>query len=398
LRLCGTVRAAPRSGARFLRDRTAAAAHDAQQLPPRDDPRGGSGMIISRTPYRVSFFGGGTDYPAWYELHGGAVLAATIDKYCYLTCRFLPPFFEHRTRIVYSKIESCHSNAEIAHPSVREVLRFLGIARGVEIHHDGDLPARSGMGSSSAFTVGLLHACHALLGQMPARRQLAQEAIQIEQKILQETVGSQDQVMAAYGGLRHVLFLTNGEFSVRPLTISAQRLSDLNNHLMLFYTGILRTASDVAKSYVDDIQSKRRQLRIMKDLVDEAISILNDSGSLLPFGQLLHEAWLAKRSLSAQVSNPSVDELYGKAQEAGAIGGKLTGAGGGGFMLLFVPPERQAAVREQLGQLIHVPFRFEPAGSQIIFYEPGHDYAAEDEARGQREIASFRELSVLRVA
>jgi D-glycero-alpha-D-manno-heptose-7-phosphate kinase len=355
-------------------------------------------MIISRTPYRVSFFGGGTDYPAWYEQHGGAVLAATIDKYCYLTCRFLPPFFEHRTRVVYSKIESCNSNAEIAHPSVREVLRFLNITRGVEIHHDGDLPARSGMGSSSAFTVGLLHACHALLGQMPARRQLALESIQIEQKILQETVGSQDQVMAAYGGMRHVQFLTNGEFSVRPLTIPAARLDELNDHLMLFYTGIIRTASEVAKSYVDDLQSKRRQLRIMKDLVDEAILILNEGSSLLPLGQLLHEAWLAKRSLSAQVSNSHVDELYDQALSAGAIGGKLTGAGGGGFLLLFVPPESQTAVREKLCQLIHVPFRFEPSGSQIIFYEPGHDYAAEDAARGQREIARFRELPVLKVA
>jgi D-glycero-alpha-D-manno-heptose-7-phosphate kinase len=355
-------------------------------------------MIISRTPYRISFFGGGTDYPAWYQVHGGAVLAATIDKYCYLTCRYLPPFFEHRTRVVYSKIESCPSNDEIAHPSVREVLRHLNITRGVEIHHDGDLPARSGMGSSSAFTVGLLHAAYALQGQMPSQRQLALESIHVEQKLLKETVGSQDQVMAAYGGLRHVQFLSNGEISVRPVTLPAQRLTELNDHLMLFYTGIIRTASDVAKSYVDDIHSKRRQLRIMSDLVEESISILNGGNDLLPFGQLLHEAWLAKRSLSAQVSNTQVDALYSRAQAGGAVGGKLTGAGGGGFLLLFVPLEKQESVKQQLQNLIHVPFRFEPGGSQIIFYEPGIDYSLEDEARNTRQIDKFRELPVARAA
>lgn len=355
-------------------------------------------MIISRTPYRISFFGGGTDYPSWYQVHGGAVLAAAIDKYCYLTCRYLPPFFEHRSRIVYSKIESCQSHDEIAHPSVREVLRHLKISRGVEIHHDGDLPARSGMGSSSAFTVGLLNAGYALHGQIPSKRQLALESIHIEQNVLQETVGSQDQVMAAFGGLRHVQFLPNGEISVHPLTLPAPRLSLLNNHLMLFYTGILRTASEVAKSYVADIHSKARQLRLMKDLVDESISILSGGHDILQFGQLLHEAWLAKRSLSAEVSNSQVDELYAQAQAAGAIGGKLTGAGGGGFLLLFVPPEKQADVKGRLQQLIHVPFRFEPGGSQIIFYEPGIDYSAEDAARNQKQIEKFRELKAARAA
>jgi D-glycero-alpha-D-manno-heptose-7-phosphate kinase len=355
-------------------------------------------MIISRTPYRISFFGGGTDYPSWYQIHGGAVLAATIDKYCYLTCRYLPPFFEHRSRVVYSKIESCTANDEIAHPSVREVLRHLEIKRGIEIHHDGDLPARSGMGSSSAFTVGLLNAAYALQGQMPTKRQLALESIYVEQEMLRETVGSQDQVMAAFGGLRHVQFLPGGEFSVRPITLPAPRMTELNDHLMLFYTGIVRTASDLAKSYVDDIHSKRRQLRIMKDLVEEGLSILNSGSDLHNFGLLLHEAWLAKRSLSAQVSNSQVDELYSRAQSGGAIGGKLTGAGGGGFMLLFVPPDRQEAVKVELDNLIHVPFRFEPSGSQIIFYEPGVDYSAEEEARSTRRIDKFRELTVHRAA
>jgi D-glycero-alpha-D-manno-heptose-7-phosphate kinase len=351
-------------------------------------------MIISRTPYRISFFGGGTDYPGWYREHGGAVLAATIDKYCYLTCRYLPPFFEHKTRVVYSKVESCRTNAEISHPSVRAVLQYLGIERGLEIHHDGDLPARSGMGSSSAFTVGLLHALHALQGRMCHKRQLALESIHVEQELLHETVGSQDQVMAAYGGLRHALFLPNGEISVRPLTLPPQRIADLSSHLMLFYTGIVRTASDVAKSYVEDIQAKRRQLRIMKDLVDEALGILNSGRALDDFGHLLHEAWLTKRSLSASVSNPQVDALYDAAREAGALGGKLTGAGGGGFLLLFVPPERQPDVRESLRHLIHVPFDFEPEGSQILFCETGQDYSQAEDERSHRSIGEFRELSL----
>lgn len=326
-------------------------------------------MIISRTPYRISFFGGGTDYPVWYREHGGAVLAASIDKYCYLTCRYLPPFFEHRTRIVYSKIESCNDPAEISHPAVRAVLQYLGLNRGLEIHCHGDLPARSGIGSSSTFTVGLLHALHALCGRMASRRQLALESIHVEQNLLGETVGSQDQVMAAYGGLRHVSFTAHEEFSARPLILPPRRLAELNDHLMLFYTGIVRTASDVAKTYVEKIGQRRRQLRVMKDLVDESVAVLTGPGTINEFGELMHEAWQAKRSLSAKVSSSEVDDLYDRACRAGALGGKLTGAGGGGFLLLFVPPERRMPVREALSNLIHVPFRLENHGSQIIFYE-----------------------------
>ena len=355
-------------------------------------------MIISRTPYRISFFGGGTDYPAWYREHGGQVLAASIDKYCYLTCRYLPPFFEHRTRVVYSTIESCKTNDDISHPSVREVLKYLEIERGLEIHHDGDLPARSGMGSSSSFTVGLLHALYALKGEICSKHQLATEAIHLEQDRLKETVGSQDQVMAAYGGLRNVAFMPSGEISVRPLTLSRERTEELNSNLMLFYTGIIRTAADVAKSYVEDIGKRRRQLRIMNDLVNEAIGILNSGEDLSSFGQLLNEAWQTKRSLSAQVSNPEVDELYSSAISAGALGGKLTGAGGGGFLLLFVPPEKQLEVRERLKQLIHVPFQFEQSGSQIIFYESGVDYLSVEADRNERDIDKFRELKMYRAA
>jgi len=350
-------------------------------------------MIISRTPFRISFFGGGTDYPAWYRRHGGAVLATTIDKYCYLTCRYLPPFFEHRFRVVWSRIEVCQNIDQIVHPAVRELLRYLNIERGVEIHHDGDLPARSGMGSSSSFTVGLLNALYALTGHMRSKHQLAMEAIHLEQDILKETVGSQDQVSAAYGGFNHISFLPNGELSVRPMTIPAARVQELNSHLMLFYTGTKRTASKVADSYVTNINDRKRQLRILKDMVEESVGILNGQQDIRAFGELQHEAWQIKRSLSAKVSNSEVDQIYDQAISAGAIGGKLTGAGGGGFMLLFVPPVRQNDVKEALNKLIHVPFKFEFSGSQIIFYDAEPDYTAEEKYRAQQSIQAFRELS-----
>jgi len=265
--------------------------------------------------------------------------------------------------------------------------------RGVEIHHDGDLPARSGMGSSSSFTVGLLHALYALKGQMPSKRQLAMESIYIEQERLKETVGSQDQVSAAYGGFNHIIFLPNGEISVRPITISEERLRELNSHLMLFYTGIKRTASNIAGSYANDIESRKRQLRIMKDLVDEGISILSSSQNILSFGELLHEAWQTKRSLSSRVSNSIVDDIYNQAISAGAIGGKLTGAGGGGFILLFAPPHKQKKIRQTLKKLIHVPFKFEFSGSQIIFFDPQEDYSALDKERANHKIQAFREIT-----
>lgn len=352
-------------------------------------------MIISRTPYRISFFGGGTDYPGWYEKHGGAVLATAIDKYCYITCRYLPPFFEHKSRIVYSRIESCTHTDQIKHPAVRETLRFLKMTRGVEIHHDGDLPARSGMGSSSAFTVGLLNALYALKGSMATKHQLMMESIDIEQKMIKETVGSQDQATAAYGGFNHIQFLQNGEISVRPIIISHDRVREFNSHLMLFYTGIKRTAADVADSYVTDIANKKRQLRIMKDLVDESMALLNCNSGLTGFGELLHEAWQEKRSLSHCVSNGEVDQMYQNARTAGATGGKITGAGGGGFLLLFVPPERHDSVRQALSKLIHVPFSFDYGGSQIVYYQHEEDFSVIEDKRNQLDIEPFRELSEL---
>jgi D-glycero-alpha-D-manno-heptose-7-phosphate kinase len=347
-------------------------------------------MIISRTPYRISFFGDGTDYPAWYRLHGGSVLGVTVNKYCYLTCRHLPPFFEHPIRVVYSKIELCHSVDEITHPAVREILRYMKINRGVEIHHDGDLPARSGVGSSSAFTVGLLHALHALEGRLLTKHQLAMEGIHIEQDALQEMVGSQDQVLAAYGGLNQVSFLPSGEITVRPITISQDRLWELNDHLMLFYTGLTRTSSDVARTCIGDLEPHKRQMRILKDLVDEGIGVLNSSHDLSGFGELLNESWQVKQSLGTRVSNTAVEQIYQRATSVGAIGGKLLGTGGG-FLLLFVRPECQNRVRESLGNLLHVPFRFEFSGSQIIFFDPEEDFSVAEQDRAAWPIEAFRE-------
>ena len=349
-------------------------------------------MIIARTPFRISFLGGGTDYPAWYRKHGGAVLATTIDKYCYITCRYLPPFHEHRFSVVYSKMEQCNAIDEIKHPAVKAVLRFLNVERGVEIHTDADLPGRSGMGSSSAFTVGLLHAVHALQGRIVGKQQLAREGIQIEQEILKEAVGSQDQVQAAHGGLNHVLFHPNGEISVLPITILPERMMEFTSHLMLFYTGIKRTASNIAETYINAIEDRKRQLQIMKDLVDEGLSILNRHDGITGFGDLLHEAWQAKRSLSATVSNKDVDTLYARARSAGAMGGKLTGAGGGGFLLLFAEPEKHDDIRGELSDLIHVPIKLDHLGSQIIYYEPEQDYSTVEQFRASHEITPFREL------
>lgn len=351
-------------------------------------------MIMSRTPFRVSFFGGGTDYPGWYLKHGGQVLSTAIDKYCYITVRYLPPFFEHRIRAVYSKIEMCQHYEEIKHPAIRETLRFLKFERNLEIHHDGDLPARSGMGSSSSFTVGLLHALYALRGLMPTKSQLATEAITIEQDLIKETVGSQDQCAAAYGGFNHILFHKDGEIEVRPLTLSRPRLQELTDHLMLFYTGIMRTASDVAQTYVENLGAKAKLLRTMSSMVEDGITLLQGNRCICGFGELLDAAWMAKRDLSQNITNGVVDDLYQRARDNGAIGGKLIGAGGGGFLLLFVPPSAQNRVRDELSELLHVPFEFSRNGSQIIFYEPSRqDFSQYERERNGRDIMAFRELS-----
>jgi D-glycero-alpha-D-manno-heptose-7-phosphate kinase len=348
-------------------------------------------MVISRTPYRISLFGGGTDYPAWYRENGGAVLGTAIDKYCFITCRYLPPIFEHRWRLVYSKIEDCQRLSEIKHPVVRAVLEMLRLERGLEIHHDGDLPARSGMGSSSAFTVGLLHAVYALLGRVSSQHQLATEAIHVEQDLIHETVGAQDQIFASFGGFNLIEFKRDGSFRVEPLTLAKERLDELNSSLMLFYTGLRRTASEVASSYVTDIGARTRQLTRMRQMVDEGMKILGGNDSLDALGDLLDEAWQLKRSLSGVVSNPQVDDIYTEARRAGARGGKLLGAGGGGFVVFYVPPACQPQVKERLRGLLWVPFQFDTTGSQIIFYSPGQDYAELDQARAGKPRPSFRE-------
>jgi D-glycero-alpha-D-manno-heptose-7-phosphate kinase len=327
-------------------------------------------MIISRTPFRISFFGGGTDYPVWYREHGGTVLATTISKYCYITCRWLPPFFDHTSRIVWSKIELVKDRSEIQHPAVREVLDFLGIREGIELHHDGDLPARTGLGSSSSFTVGLLHALYGLKGIMPSKMQLASDAIHVEQERLKEHIGSQDQVLAAFGGLNQIEFGRDGSIQVSPILISRERLALLQQHLMLVYTGISRTASEIAGEQIRTTHRNRHVLQAMHQLVGQAIRVLQGTGDLVEFGQLLHEGWQLKRSLTEKVSTPNIDQMYEAAQQAGATGGKLLGAGGGGFLLLFVRPDLQLRVKEALGEFLHVPVEFESSGSRIIFYEP----------------------------
>ena len=332
-------------------------------------------MVISRTPFRISFFGGGTDYPDWYRKNGGVVLATTINKYCYLTVRYLPPFFENKYRIIYNIVERCKKVDEIMHPAVREIIKFLRIKEGLEIHHDGDLPARSGLGSSSAFTVGFLHALYALTGHMPNKHKLAKESIYLEQEVLKETVGSQDQVLAAYGGFNHITFQKSGEMIIKPVTISSQRIEELQNHLMLFYTGISRTASDIAKTFVPNLEQKEKQLFAMNYMVNQALNILNSKQGINDFGKLLNEAWNLKRSLSPSVSNPFIDELYSSALAQGATGGKIIGAGGGGFLLFFVPTSHQAKVKKKFSKLIHVPFKFEYLGSQIIFLDQQEDYS-----------------------
>lgn len=328
-------------------------------------------MIISRTPFRISFLGGGTDYPIWYRENGGAVLATTIDKYCYISCRYLPPFFEHKHRIVYSLIENVRDISEIKHPAVKATLEYMNITNGVEIHHDGDLPARTGLGSSSSFTVGLLHAIYALKGVMPTKMRLATEAIHVEQNIIKENVGSQDQVSAAFGGFNVISFNADDTFQVSPVILKSEKLYQLRNHFAFYYTGLSRNASEIARKQIENTSNKRKELKVMHEMVNEALSILiSENTDIAEFGKLLHESWKLKRSLTEMISTSEIDCIYEEARRAGAIGGKLLGAGGGGFMIIFARPEDQPRIRERLKKLLHVPFDFENAGSQIIVYQP----------------------------
>lgn len=325
-------------------------------------------MIISRTPFRISFFGGGTDFPVWYKDNGGSVLSTTIDKYCYISCRRLPPFFEYKHRIVYSKYEQINEIDKIVHPSVRETFKFMDVRDGLEIHHDGDLPARSGLGSSSAFTVGLLHALYALKGNIVSKKKLSLDAIHIEQEMIKENVGSQDQVAVAFGGFNKIEFNGNHNIIVTPITINKARRLDFKDHLMLFFTGFSRLASVIEEDKLNQISKKEIELSKMHEMVNEAVNILDGEGDLSGFGELLHENWKLKKSLSDKVSTPNIDNFYKTALNNGAIGGKLLGAGGGGFILFFVKPENRDRLRKSLDHLLHVPFCFDTSGSQLIFY------------------------------
>ncbi len=325
-------------------------------------------MAISRTPYRVSFFGGGTDYPSWFERHGGSVLSMAINKYCYVSGRHLPPFFGIRHRIVWSHIETVGSIAEILHPAVRAGLGAEGFddIEGVELHHQGDLPARSGIGSSSAFAVGLINVLRAMRGKATSSRELALAAIDLEQKKLQDKVGCQEQVARAFGGLNVVDFARDGSFAVTPVALDDARRGKFERQLMLFYTGSSRLSSDFAKKLVENIDSNTSHLKRMQAMVPQALALLH-SGDFDAFGHLLHESWELKRQLASGISTTAIDQAYEAARRAGALGGKLLGAGGTGFMVFVVPNERQPAVRQALSHLINVPIQVDFSGSTIIY-------------------------------
>ena len=326
-------------------------------------------MIITRTPFRISFFGGGTDYPTWYKENGGAVLSTAINKYCYLSCRYLPPFFKHKYRVVYSFQELVNKIDEINHPSVRTTLNFLKIKEGIEVHHQADLPAKSGLGSSSSFTVGLVNALTAMSGEIRNKRQLALDAIHIEQNLIKENVGSQDQTAAAFGGLNRIDFGGAQEISVQPLITSSDRLELFHGRLMLFFTGLSRNASEIANEQIKNIKNRSDELKTMHELVNEGAAILaNKKTKLDEFGKLLDTGWKIKKSLSSKITSPYLDNIYEAGIRAGALGGKLLGAGGGGFILFFAKPEVQDNIRKKLKKYLYVPFQFDHLGSQIIYY------------------------------
>ena len=324
-------------------------------------------MIISKTPYRISFFGGGTDYPTWYKEHGGSVLSTTIDKYIYISCRPLPSFFKHKYRIVWSHIENVKKIDQIKHEVVKEMLKKYKIRSGLEIHYDGDLPARSGIGSSSVFCVGLMNLLSNFQGKIIKKKQLAEKSIHFEQKVLKQIVGSQDQIAATYGGFNKIVFKMGGGFSVFPFSLKKKKIQKLNKNLLLIYSGLKRTAHHIAKSYVHKLPtSKKSHILEISNFVKEGERILK-KGKLDDFGKLLHEAWLEKKSLSPLIANSHINEIYDLALKKGALGGKLLGAGGGGFLMFYVPHHKQKNFIKHFKNLINVPFKFTSEGSNIMF-------------------------------
>lgn len=326
-------------------------------------------MIITRTPFRISFFGGGTDYPAWYREHGGAVISTSINQYSFLVLRYLPDIFEYKYRVRYYEREETLSIDEIRHPVVREALKSMKFQGGLDITHHGDLPARSGVGSSSSFTVGLLHGLKALNNQLVTKRELALNAIDLEQNVLHDAVGSQDQVAAAFGGLNRIDFGGNSEFYCRPLTLSKSRLYELESWVQLIFTNTVRNSAEFAEKKIANINGGKSDLTGMQDLVDEAERSLFSTGesAIHDFAILLNEQWKLKKSFDRSASNPELESIYHRGISAGALGGKLLGAGGGGFMLFLTPPEKQEAVVKAVGLPV-IPIRFDFLGSQIIYH------------------------------
>lgn len=326
-------------------------------------------MIITKTPFRMSFFGGGTDMPSFFNEHGGAVISTTFDKYCYVNVRHMPPFHPYISELVHNKFERVNSIEDIEHPLIRECMRLHDIHE-IRLTYEGDLPARTGLGTSSTFAVGMLNAFCALKGKMMSKRQLAQEAIHVERDILKEHGGWQDQVAAAYGGLNRIDF-KDGDFSVHPIVISPERKKELDDNLLLFYTGIQRFSSEIQADTFAKPVDKTQQLKDMLALVDDAEKILCDKNtSLNDFGKMLDTTWKLKRGTGAKVSNGSIDELYATAIKAGALGGKLLGAGGGGFLLFYCEKEKQGALVKAMEKLMVVPFNFENEGTQVLYYNP----------------------------
>lgn len=325
-------------------------------------------MIITQTPFRMSFFGGGTDFPAFYNEHGGAVISTTFDKYCYVNVRHLPRFFDYSTELSYAKTERVADVEDIEHPAIREAMKYLDMHE-IRLTYEADLPARSGLGTSSSFAVGMLNAFYALKGKYADKRRLSDDAIYLERTLCKESGGIQDQIAASFGGLNRVNFDSEG-YTVNPIIISPERKAILNRNLMLFFTGFSRFSSDIQIATEKSLKSKESQLIEMLGLVDDAERILTSKEDIDEFGRLLDYTWKLKRGITDQVSTDSIDAVYDRAIKAGATGGKLLGAGGGGFLLFYVKPEVQKKVQEALRDLLYVPFEFETAGTRVIHYTP----------------------------
>ena len=326
-------------------------------------------MIITKTPFRMSFFGGGTDMESFFRENGGAVLSTTFDKYCYVNVRHLPRFFDYTSELSYSKTERVTEINQIQHPAIRNAMKMLDMHE-IRLTYEADLPARSGLGTSSSFAVGMLNAFYALKGKYAYKKRLADEAIYLERELCQEAGGWQDQIAASFGGFNRINFNADG-YEVLPLIIAQERKKQLNQNLMMFFTGFTRFSSDVQKANSAEKTDKTAQLKEMLSLVDEAERVLTDKEtSLDEFGRLLDHTWKLKRQTGAAVSTDSIDGLYAKGMEAGALGGKLLGAGGGGFLVFYVEPDKQEAVRNAMQELMYIPFEFENGGTRVIHYTP----------------------------